>query len=294
MASWALLLLFTSSVVLVACENQCGPDKYETEGTCCQKCPPGHYVSKPCRKDPRDGECAVCPPDTFRAHPSPFRYCQHCTQCGKRQEMVADCNATSDRKCQCAAGYFCAQEHCEDCDTCSSCLRGHTPIQPCNATSDTVCSLDTDTAVAVFLPVAVPLLLLWICFSCCYYCKRREMPRETEGPASDNSSCQSQEALLSQDKGGIPAAPDVEPTLQEKISSGFEPENRPPRDLSEEPGQGTELQEVLTEGGLEVPEPDPAAVDRPQGHPKAMVGIEDLEEIQRRVFPEGFHPGRHQ
>ncbi|XP_043437920.1 tumor necrosis factor receptor superfamily member 10B-like isoform X3 [Prionailurus bengalensis] len=156
----------------------CDVTEYQPEDSnlCCQLCPAGQYVFRPCRVNHTAGECRVCESGTFLAFPNGEPACQRCIQCRKGdQEVVAKCSPTSDRQCQCKNGSF----YCNSVDCVENCLRckrswgtGVGPscppsstdprlpvvvetvqthrqcpgvvLSPCNATSNTVCATETD------------------------------------------------------------------------------------------------------------------------------------------------------
>ncbi|XP_059566745.1 tumor necrosis factor receptor superfamily member 6-like isoform X2 [Myotis daubentonii] len=120
--------------------SRCGPREYWSGRHCCQCCPAGQYVRKPCSSPHTQGECEACDTGTYTGHANGLPSCQLCTTCRKDQEEVSDCTPTQDRRCQCKTGeYYCDSEHCpEGCYRCTSCP-GAT-LQTCTPTRDTKCA----------------------------------------------------------------------------------------------------------------------------------------------------------
>ncbi|XP_036151691.1 tumor necrosis factor receptor superfamily member 1A-like isoform X2 [Myotis myotis] len=160
LALWLLLLLpllrvpltlsTSSNLLLEPCAaslspgSRCGPGEYEYEywsgRRCCQCCPAGHYVRKPCSSPHTQSECEACDTGMYMKHANGLRSCLLCTTCRKDQEMVSDCTPTQDRKCQCKTGeFYCDSESCpESCYRCTRCP-GAT-LRTCTATRDTECA----------------------------------------------------------------------------------------------------------------------------------------------------------
>uniref|UniRef100_G1Q8P3 TNFR-Cys domain-containing protein n=1 Tax=Myotis lucifugus TaxID=59463 RepID=G1Q8P3_MYOLU len=119
--------------------SRCEPGEYRSARRCCQLCPAGHYVRKPCSSPHTRSECKACYPGNYTGHANSLRSCLLCTTCREDQEEVSNCTSTQDRKCQCKTGeFYCDSEHClEGCHPCTSCP-GAT-LHTCNATRDTEC-----------------------------------------------------------------------------------------------------------------------------------------------------------
>ncbi|XP_006141230.1 tumor necrosis factor receptor superfamily member 23 [Tupaia chinensis] len=121
--------------------ESCRPDEYRFAGRCCQLCPAGEYVGKPCVSPHTQGKCVKCDEQTFTAFPNGLDACLPCSVCRDEEEMVAECSSVSNRKCQCRAGHFYHPGSLELCNPCSKCPKGQVTLQKCNATADTVCGL---------------------------------------------------------------------------------------------------------------------------------------------------------
>ncbi|CAO2584022.1 Tumor necrosis factor receptor superfamily member 22 [Lemmus lemmus] len=87
----------------------------------------------------------------------------------KYQEMVADCSATSNRKCQCRMGHFYADpQFPELCLRCSKCPQGSPVLQKCNFTANTVCSSPgTNQRNRLYLLTVLPTLAVIAVFCYC-------------------------------------------------------------------------------------------------------------------------------
>ncbi|XP_036151773.1 tumor necrosis factor receptor superfamily member 22-like isoform X2 [Myotis myotis] len=121
--------------------SRCGPDEYWSGRRCCQRCPAGHYVHKPCSSPHTQSECEACDTGTYTGHANGLQSCLLCTICREDQEMVSDCTPKQDRRCQCKTGeFYCDSEPCpESCYRCTRCPEGKVVLQTCNATADTLC-----------------------------------------------------------------------------------------------------------------------------------------------------------
>ncbi|XP_027264636.1 tumor necrosis factor receptor superfamily member 22 isoform X2 [Cricetulus griseus] len=98
-----------------------------------------------------------------------------CKNCSADQEKVADCSATSDRKCQCRMGHFYSDPgSSEFCRQCTKCPQGVPVLQRCNSTSNTVCGLAaTSHRNRLYLLMSL-LVLLVIAIVCC--CLKKQSP----------------------------------------------------------------------------------------------------------------------
>ncbi|XP_034376342.1 tumor necrosis factor receptor superfamily member 23-like isoform X2 [Arvicanthis niloticus] len=150
---WFLLLLLLLNmplqVILAMLESHsrqsqnpsgCTPDEYRSKDFCCKRCPAGMFVQEHCTIPHTKGKCESCEPGMFTKHNNGLESCIHCSTCDKRQEMVADCSATSDRKCQCQTHYYYDPKCPELCQPCTKCPQGIPVLQECNSTANTVCS----------------------------------------------------------------------------------------------------------------------------------------------------------
>ncbi|XP_021075575.2 tumor necrosis factor receptor superfamily member 23-like [Mus pahari] len=143
--TWLLLLLNLLLQVILAMPKSysfdCALDEYWSKDVCCKTCPAGTFVQKPCMSPHTQGQCEKCHPGTFTGSDNGLDDCRLCSTCDKDQEMVADCSATSDRKCQCQTGlYYFDPKFPESCRPCTKCPQGIPVLQECNPTANTVCS----------------------------------------------------------------------------------------------------------------------------------------------------------
>ncbi|KAM7329630.1 hypothetical protein ACRRTK_011243 [Alexandromys fortis] len=144
---WLLLILIPEIVYSEFRSRQnenhfdCGSDEYFSGDLCCKHCSPGEFVRRHCTVPRTRGICERCHPGMFTEAGNGIDSCIPCSSCDKNQEMVADCSATSDRKCQCRIGHFYADpQFPEICLPCSKCPQGVPVLQECNSTANTVCS----------------------------------------------------------------------------------------------------------------------------------------------------------
>lgn len=175
---WLLLILLPESVYSEFHSRQnenhfdCSSDEYFYEGLCCKHCSPGEFVGQHCTVSHTRGICKSCHSGMFTDAGNGLDSCIPCSSCDKNQEMVADCSATSDRKCQCRIGHFYADPQLpEFCLPCSKCPQGVPVRQECNSTANTVCgSAETNQRNRLFLLTVLPTLAVLAVFC---YCLRR-------------------------------------------------------------------------------------------------------------------------
>ncbi|XP_057635361.1 tumor necrosis factor receptor superfamily member 23-like isoform X1 [Chionomys nivalis] len=150
----------------------CGSDEYLSGDLCCKLCRPGEFVQKPCTVPQTQGKCERCHPGMFTEASNGLDSCRACSSCDKNQEMVADCSATSDRKCQCRIGHFYADPQAPElCLPCNKCPQGVPVLQECSSTANTVCSsAGTNQRNRLFLLTVLPALAVLAVF--CYYLRR--------------------------------------------------------------------------------------------------------------------------
>ncbi|XP_052050638.1 tumor necrosis factor receptor superfamily member 22-like [Apodemus sylvaticus] len=148
LSGWILLLLLLHllnlplQVIAMLGLHSCAPDEYWSKHFCCKSCPAGMFVHEPCTIPHTQGQCETCHPGSFTERDNGLDDCMRCSTCDKNQEMVADCSATSDRKCQCQTRhYYSDPESPESCRQCTKCPQGIPVLQECNSTANTVCSL---------------------------------------------------------------------------------------------------------------------------------------------------------
>ncbi|XP_033742403.1 uncharacterized protein LOC117328901 isoform X2 [Pecten maximus] len=125
----------------------------ESTGQCkrCQKCPPGHYVSRLCGIR-NDTVCKPCPEGTYIESSGLHLYCSACSFCRLGEQTISACKTDYNTRCgSCSPGYFRLQSSYE-CAKCSVCYReypGYTmEVDECRKEE-----LDNDT---ICMPVAYP------------------------------------------------------------------------------------------------------------------------------------------
>ncbi|XP_036009483.1 tumor necrosis factor receptor superfamily member 23 isoform X2 [Mus musculus] len=147
LSHWFLLLLLLNlflPVIFAMPESysfNCPDGEYQSNDVCCKTCPSGTFVKAPCKIPHTQGQCEKCHPGTFTGKDNGLHDCELCSTCDKDQNMVADCSATSDRKCECQIGlYYYDPKFPESCRPCTKCPQGIPVLQECNSTANTVCS----------------------------------------------------------------------------------------------------------------------------------------------------------
>ncbi|XP_028726913.1 tumor necrosis factor receptor superfamily member 23-like isoform X3 [Peromyscus leucopus] len=135
----------------------------------------GEFVKTSCTISHTLGQCEKCHEGTFTRASNGLESCILCSSCDERQEMVAECSATSDRKCQCQVGHFYSDpKSYEVCRLCTKCPQGIPVLQACNATANTVCGHTTTSKtdhrnwlwlILLVFPVVIAV--------CCYLKKKR-------------------------------------------------------------------------------------------------------------------------
>ncbi|XP_021083079.2 tumor necrosis factor receptor superfamily member 26 [Mesocricetus auratus] len=135
------LLILWVIVYSVSSTSQCGTDEFQFDTLCCQLCPSGTHLFKPCQENHGMSKCIPCESGFFMNHNNSESSCFRCSLCRDDQEEVAKCFQNADRECQCKQGTYCNSENCvERCLPCSSCPNNKV-IRQCNATMDTLCDL---------------------------------------------------------------------------------------------------------------------------------------------------------
>ncbi|XP_066108964.1 tumor necrosis factor receptor superfamily member 14-like [Saccopteryx bilineata] len=307
--SLQLLLLLPVSVILATNVTQYKPNQYELGSRCCDLCPPGYFVSGPCDMKHLK-QCSPCPPDTFMPYDNRESECKKCSRCRQDdQEMVSDCDRYRDRRCQCKTGTYCDSEDCtENCNRCTRC-KGAT-LQTCNASMDTVCATDRNPepgnpasgsaeSSSSFVKVGVPIisvicLLIGIGIGIGIRCCRRPglkalhtlgmlWKKKSSEPSSRSLGTIQLSTLPATDPERGPPAPGeaTTPLLQEG-DSALAPGAGTRPGPSEEPGEDTELQEVVAGGSQAAPEQElqTAAPPAPglQAQAEAAASLRHLEQ----------------
>ncbi|XP_019510197.1 PREDICTED: tumor necrosis factor receptor superfamily member 23-like isoform X2 [Hipposideros armiger] len=122
--------------------TQCVTGEYWTGRHCCKCCPAGEYVHEPCWSPHTQGKCVKCDRGMFTAFPNGLDSCFPCATCSQDQEVLGECNSTSDQIYRCKTGQFYQlPELHEFCRWCSRCPQGHVVLHKCNSTADTVCGV---------------------------------------------------------------------------------------------------------------------------------------------------------
>ncbi|XP_075831049.1 tumor necrosis factor receptor superfamily member 23-like [Microtus pennsylvanicus] len=167
---WLLLILLPGSVCSEPLSRQnenhfdCGSDEYLSGGLCCKLCSPGEFAQQPCTVPHTRGKCKRCDSGMFTEAGNGLDSCRPCSNCDKNEEMVADCSATSDRKCQCRIGHFYADPQSpEFCLPCSKCPQGVPVRQECNSIANTVCSSAETNQRNQLLPTLAVLAVFCYC-----------------------------------------------------------------------------------------------------------------------------------
>ncbi|NWI78943.1 TNR25 factor, partial [Dryoscopus gambensis] len=115
-----------------------------TAHRCCEPCPAGTFVNKPCTSPEKKNDCRPCPAGTFRTQPNTLSKCQACYECDRQafQSVLSNCSAISNVACGCEPGHFrvcldklCSEFSCRKCQPCT----GRLIQRPCSEAQDTLC-----------------------------------------------------------------------------------------------------------------------------------------------------------
>ncbi|XP_012980360.2 tumor necrosis factor receptor superfamily member 22 isoform X1 [Mesocricetus auratus] len=152
----------------------CDTDEHLSGSHCCKNCSAGEFVQESCTTPHTLGQCEKCHPGTFTEASNGLQFCIPCSSCGRDQEPVANCSATSDQKCRCRMGLFYSDaDSTEFCRRCTKCPQGVPVLQRCNSTANTVCGqADTNHRNRLYLLISLSTLFV-IAIVCCYLRKVR-------------------------------------------------------------------------------------------------------------------------
>lgn len=120
----------------------CPSGQAEYKGRCCDRCLKGKYVSVDCSTS-SPTKCETCPHETYTAQNNYFHKCIACTQCNSDQRVVQNCEAHSDRTCECKDGLYCksyeSNGHCHLCKQVTDCPPGTGVSAKPTSSKDTIC-----------------------------------------------------------------------------------------------------------------------------------------------------------
>ncbi|XP_078235052.1 tumor necrosis factor receptor superfamily member 8 isoform X1 [Pogona vitticeps] len=123
-----------------------GPLYYdEAARTCCYRCPEGYRAKTACPRDVSSGCTKVpCQSESFLNSNYVTPHCEACVSCNPERHLVETqpCTPTSNRVCQCQAGWYCQTtpgKTCHRCNPHSSCKPGFGVRTRGTAERDTVC-----------------------------------------------------------------------------------------------------------------------------------------------------------
>ncbi|XP_062342410.1 tumor necrosis factor receptor superfamily member 16 [Osmerus eperlanus] len=146
----------TERAVLQPCES----GQYTRSGDCCEECPPGEGVVRPCGTS--QTVCSQCmDSETYSENYSLTEVCLPCTQCTGLMRMQTPCTDSNDAICVCNYGYF-FNDLSLRCEPCTVCPSGQGVQGHCEYNHDTVCEeciddsySDRDSSLDPCLPCTV-------------------------------------------------------------------------------------------------------------------------------------------
>ncbi|XP_072251145.1 tumor necrosis factor receptor superfamily member 5 [Leuresthes tenuis] len=121
--------------------NMCENDKYKgKDGTCCDRCPAGHYVQVECSAT-QGTKCDNCRHGHYTATTNYLLKCEVCKNCFERNKLkqVSECTADRNTVCECLEGFFCSTDECDHCKKVTSCGLGFGVKHQATRTNDTIC-----------------------------------------------------------------------------------------------------------------------------------------------------------
>ncbi|XP_069740868.1 tumor necrosis factor receptor superfamily member 5-like isoform X2 [Narcine bancroftii] len=125
-------VLFCYIVFLLQCcqamtSSSCDPiSQYPKFGKCCDKCPPGTYMSSECAERNTSG-CQPCGPDRYQSEWNMLEHCHLHKTCSNNGGFVVEKagTSTSNTICQCQFGKHCVNKDCEICEENTVCIPGY-------------------------------------------------------------------------------------------------------------------------------------------------------------------------
>ncbi|XP_061429348.1 tumor necrosis factor receptor superfamily member 26-like [Lethenteron reissneri] len=109
MAHTALLpcVVFIQIAVCVLTEAKCNDTtEYEDHGRCCEKCPPGFFMTEKCSEGSKASTCESCTEGSYSDTHNTDGQCRPCDFCNEEihKTEVKPCTPTSNRECACESG----------------------------------------------------------------------------------------------------------------------------------------------------------------------------------------------
>ncbi|KAM4622969.1 tumor necrosis factor receptor superfamily member 5 [Discoglossus pictus] len=119
----------------------CLDSQYEKYDKCCQKCPPGQYLSTECSKD-NETSCSYCQPGEFQDKWNRETSCHLHAYCDPNAGFEQESEGTTEKDvmCRCQRGRHCSSQLCETCVLNTACAPGYGVLKIADTFSDTVCS----------------------------------------------------------------------------------------------------------------------------------------------------------
>ncbi|XP_066108402.1 tumor necrosis factor receptor superfamily member 26-like [Saccopteryx bilineata] len=281
-------MIITTAKALVSTQShllnsRCGSNEYWAAGLCCPLCPAGEYVREPCRSPHTQGTCEKCDRGTYTAFPNGLESCLPCSICSEDQEEVAPCTPTSNRRCQCRTGrFYHSPDSPEFCRPCSTCPKGVAVLQKCHSTADTMCdmpgpgkpaggSAESSWFVTVWVSTGISIGIGMVSITIGTHIRCCRRPGRLDELGSHSLGTIQLSTLPATDPERGPPAPGeaTTPLLQEG-DSDLAPGAGTRPGPSEEPGEDTELQEVVAGGSQAAPEQQ-LQTAAPTAHEACMV-----------------------
>ncbi|XP_061429356.1 tumor necrosis factor receptor superfamily member 26-like isoform X2 [Lethenteron reissneri] len=128
--------------VCVLTEAKCNDTtEYEDNGRCCEKCPPGFFMTEKCSEGSKASTCKSCTEESYSDTHSTDAQCKSCDVCNEeiRKTEVKPCTPTSNRECACEDGTHEFHDGgIEIC--CNNCPAGEALTSECKIDRPTTCT----------------------------------------------------------------------------------------------------------------------------------------------------------
>ncbi|KAM4600587.1 tumor necrosis factor receptor superfamily member 1A [Polymixia lowei] len=125
----------------------CKDGEYPNEnGTCCDKCSPGHKLGAECVGKGLRSTCLECPSNQYMDTVNFFRNCFRCTRCKEREDEISPCKRIQNTVCRCKDGFYkeAVDLLTSQCLKCKSCEAGERQTNKCTPENNTVCECERD------------------------------------------------------------------------------------------------------------------------------------------------------
>nr|XP_032830565.1 tumor necrosis factor receptor superfamily member 23-like [Petromyzon marinus] len=138
----SLLVVCILIAVCVLTEAKCNDTtEYEIHGRCCEKCPPGFFMTEKCSEGSKASTCENCTEGSYSDTYSTAGQCKPCDFCNEEinKTEVKPCTPTSNRECACEDGTHEFHDGgIEIC--CNNCPAGEELTRECKIGRPTTCT----------------------------------------------------------------------------------------------------------------------------------------------------------